>query len=133
MRFPKPLVDQLDINIFADSNHGHNKLTGRSITGTMGCVGSTPVLWRAERQPSVHTSTFGADFTALKTAVEDENLRYCLRYMQVRIRKPTNVMVDNIAVVLNASNPGSTLNKKHIALAYHFVREHVAGKYQKRG
>jgi hypothetical protein len=29
-------------------------------------------------------------------------------------------------VVLNASNPGSTLNKKSVALSYHFVQEHVA-------
>ena len=29
-------------------------------------------------------------------------------------------------MVLNASNPGSTLNKKWIALAYHYVREHAA-------
>jgi hypothetical protein len=31
-----------------------------------------------------------------------------------------------MAVILNSTNPGSTLNKKHVALAYHFVREHVA-------
>jgi hypothetical protein len=29
-----------------------------------------------------------------------------------------------MAVVLNATKPGSALNKKVIALAYHFVREH---------
>ena len=33
-----------------------------------------------------------------------------------------------MAVILNATNPGSRLHKKHMALAYHFVREHVAGK-----
>eukprot|EP00957_Ditylum_brightwellii_P210499 15365052-Ditylum_brightwellii.AAC.1 len=31
-----------------------------------------------------------------------------------------------MGVVLNATNLGSTLNKKNVALAYHFVREHVA-------
>eukprot|EP00957_Ditylum_brightwellii_P110272 8410559-Ditylum_brightwellii.AAC.1 len=31
-----------------------------------------------------------------------------------------------MGVVLNATNPGSTLNKKSVALAYRFVREHVA-------
>ena len=30
-----------------------------------------------------------------------------------------------MSVVLNASNPGSTLNKKTVALSYHFFREHV--------
>ena len=36
--------------------------------------------------------------------------------------------VDKMAVVIKASIPASTLNKKHIALVYHCVREHVANK-----
>jgi hypothetical protein len=31
-----------------------------------------------------------------------------------------------MGVVLNASNPGSPLNKKSVALSYHFVQDHVA-------
>ena len=46
--------------------------------------------------------------------------------MGVKVSKPTSIYVDNMSVVLNASNPGSTLNKKTVALSYHFVREHVA-------
>ena len=53
-------------------------------------------------------------------------LRYDLRSMGIRVTKPTPIFVDNMGVVLNASNPGSTLNKKSVALSYHFVREHVA-------
>ena len=34
-------------------------------------------------------------------------------------------------MVLNASNTGSTLNKKHIVLAYHFIRENVANNVVK--
>lgn len=34
--------------------------------------------------------------------------------------------VDNLGVVLNASNPGSTLNNKMVALSYHYVRDHIA-------
>ena len=46
--------------------------------------------------------------------------------MGVTVSKPTRVLIDNMAVILNSNNPGSTLNKKMVALAYHFVREHVA-------
>jgi hypothetical protein len=46
--------------------------------------------------------------------------------MGISVTKPTPIFVDNMGVVLNASNPGSTLNKKSVALSYHFVREHVA-------
>ena len=58
-RFPEPLVQELDINIFVDANHTHDKITGRSITGVFGFVGSTPVIWSSKRQASVQTSTFG--------------------------------------------------------------------------
>eukprot|EP00957_Ditylum_brightwellii_P053825 4078105-Ditylum_brightwellii.AAC.1 len=46
--------------------------------------------------------------------------------MGFKVSVPTPIFVDNMSVVLNASNPGSTLNKKTVALSYHFVREHVA-------
>jgi hypothetical protein len=90
-------------------------------------VGSTPVLWKLQQEASVQTSTFGAKFTALKKAVERTiTIRYYLRSMGVKVTKSTPVFVDNMSVVLNASNPGSTHNKKSVALLYHFVREHVA-------
>ena len=126
-RFPEPLIEELDLNIFCDSDHAHDKLTGRSITAILAFVGSTPVVWHSKRQTLVQTSSFGAEFTALKKAVEESvTIRYHLRSMGVKVTKPTTIYVDNMSVVLNASNPGSTLNKKTVALSYHFVREHVA-------
>jgi hypothetical protein len=126
-RFPEALIDELPINIFCDADHAHDKITGRSITGIIGFVGSTPVTWESKRQSSVQTSTFGAEFTALKKAVEKViTIRYHLRSMGVKVGVATPIWVDNMSVILNATNPGSTLNKKHVALAYHFVREHVA-------
>lgn len=126
-RFPEPLIAELDINIFVDADHAHDKTTGRSITGLIGFVGSTPTTWSSKRQGSVQTSTFGAEFTALKKAVEESvMIRYHLRSMGVKITKPTPIYVDNMGVVLNANDPASALNKKHVALSYHYVREHVA-------
>eukprot|EP00957_Ditylum_brightwellii_P011550 873295-Ditylum_brightwellii.AAC.1 len=46
--------------------------------------------------------------------------------MGVKVSKPTPIFVDNMSVLLNANNPGSMLNKKTVALSYHFVWEHVA-------
>ena len=92
-------------------------------------VGSTPIYWKSTRQTCVQTSTFGAEFTALKKAVETAiTIRYHLRSMGMKVTKPTTIYVDNKSVFLNAANPASTLNKKAIALAYHFVREHQFGK-----
>lgn len=126
-RFPTPLLKELDINIFIDADHAHDKVSGRSITGLFATLGSTPISWRSKRQTSVQTSTFGAEFTALKAGVEEAiTIRYHLRSMGVTVSKSTPIWVDNMSVVMNATNPGSSLNKKAIALSYHFVREHQA-------
>eukprot|EP00957_Ditylum_brightwellii_P016734 1259679-Ditylum_brightwellii.AAC.1 len=70
---------------------------------------------------------FGAEFTALKSVVEEAVLlHYHLRLMGVKVSKATPIFVDNMSDVLNATNLGSTLNKKTVSMLYHFVREHVA-------
>lgn len=120
-------MEGLDIMFFADSDHRHDKKTGRSITGIVGFVGSTPVTAHSTRQSCVQTSTFGAELTALKTAME-EVIRYFLRSMGVKVKEATRIFVDNKGVVLNVTNPALSLNKKALALAYHFVREHQHGK-----
>ena len=126
--FPDPTVNELATTIFCDSDHAHDLVTGRSITGLIAFVGSTPVHWKSKRQTSVHTSTFGAEFMALKSGVELAiTLRYHLRSMGVEITQPTKIFVDNQSVCINSTNPASTLNKKSVALSYHFVRQHQAG------
>ena len=47
-RFPKPLLKELDITCFVDADHAHDKVTGRSITGILTMVGSTPVIWESK-------------------------------------------------------------------------------------
>ena len=127
--FPPPKIAELDINFFVDSDHAHDIVTGRSISGVLGFVGSTPITCIARRQGCVQTSTFGSEFTALKLAVEEVlDIRYHLRSMGVHVTKTTPIYADNQGVIINATDPSSSLNKKTVALAYHFVREHQAGK-----
>jgi len=96
-----------------DADHGHDKVTGSSITGFICMVGSTPVVWGSKRQTGVQLSAFGAEFTALKKAVEEVTaIRYHLRSMGIKVTTVTPIYVDNMSVALNASNPGSTLNNR---------------------
>ena len=127
--FPNPKVRELLITIFCDADHAHDLVTGRSVTGVLAFVGSTPVHWKSSRQTSVQTSTFGSELTAFKTAVEMAvTIRYHLRAMGVKITSPTRIYIDNRSVFLNTSNPASTLNKKTVSLAYHFTRQYRAAK-----
>ena len=109
--------------MFVDSNHGNNKVTGRSMTGLSSVVVSTPTIWLSKRQTVVKTSTFGAEFTEMKKSVnESVMLWYHLIKMGIKVPKPTPIFMDSMSVVLNATNPGITLNNRIVVLSYHFVK-----------
>ena len=125
--FPEPLGAELATTIFFDSDHAHDKITGRSISGVIVMVGRTPVIWKSKRQGAVATSTYGAEFSAMRLATEEAHtIRYMLRSLGIKVEKPTRIYGDNLGVIQNATMPEGTLKKKHVALSYHFVREAVA-------
>ena len=103
-------MDEIGIMIFVDSNHGYNKVTGKSITGLISLIGSILVNWFIKRQSSSLTSTFGVEFTSLKRAAEKALvLRYYCRAFDTKVTKPAILYEDNMLVVINSTNPSSTL------------------------
>jgi len=126
-KVPKPLVAEMDITAFVDSDHAHDKVTRRSITGLLILVGSTPVYFSSKRQGAIATSTYGAEFCAMKTAVEEvQSVRYMLRCLGVEINHASLICGDNKGVIINCTVPDSQLKKKHVAIAYHKAREAAA-------
>ena len=124
---PTPLVDELAVTMFVDSDHAHDKVTRRSITGLIVLVGRTPVFYYSKRQGAVETSTYSAEFMAMRHAVEEvASLRYMLRCLGVRVDSASHVHGDNLGVIQNATIKDSLLKKKHVAISYHKVREAVA-------
>ena len=115
-----------------DSDHAHDQVTRRSLTGIIAFVGSTPVIWKSKRQATVASSTYAAEFAALRSATEEAiSLRYMLRCLGCNIPSdgtcPTNIFGDNLSVIQNAQNPEADLSKKHVAISFHVTREAVAG------
>eukprot|EP00557_Chaetoceros_sp_GSL56_P014026 CAMPEP_0176478512 /NCGR_PEP_ID=MMETSP0200_2-20121128/1227_1 /TAXON_ID=947934 /ORGANISM="Chaetoceros sp., Strain GSL56" /LENGTH=1865 /DNA_ID=CAMNT_0017874457 /DNA_START=317 /DNA_END=5915 /DNA_ORIENTATION=+ len=126
---PEPLFDELTITAFVDSDHAHDKLTRRSITGLIIFVGRTPVFYQSKRQGAIETSTYGAEFIAMKTAVEEVvAVRYMLRCLGVNVTHPSRILGDNRSVIINATVHSSLLKKKHVAIAYHLTRETTAAR-----
>ena len=126
-KFPETLHDELDIHVFMDANHGRDKVAGIFITGLFSVVGSTPTTFSSKNQTTVKTSTFGAEITVLKKAVKESvMLLYHLISMSINVSKPTLVFVDRTSVMLNSTNPGSTLKKKTLVLSYHFFSNNYA-------
>jgi hypothetical protein len=123
-KFPEPLGKELTTTIFFDSDHAHDKVTRKSITGVLGLIGSTPVVGMSKRQGAIATSTYSAELCAARTASEEAiAMRYMLRSLGVPVTKKTLMLGDNMGSLISGSNPASTCNKKHSMVNYHYVRE----------
>ena len=119
----------ISISVFVDADLAGDTSTRRSQTGILIFINKAPILYFSKRQPTVETSTFGAEFRAMKVAVEMvESLRYKLRMFGVPLDGPASVFCDNEAVYQNTIIPEYTLKKKHHSIAYHRCREAVAAK-----
>ena len=126
---PEPRGKEMRIHCFVDSDHASDKESRRSQTGILIFCNRAPVMWYSKRQNSVQSSTFGAEFNALKIATEMvQGLRHKLRSFGIPMSGPSNVFCDNEAVYKNATIPESVLSKKHHSVAYHVCRQVVASK-----
>ena len=126
-KVPVPMIDELEITTFVDSDHAHDKSTRRSITGLLILVGRTPVFFSSKRQGAIATSTYGAEFCAMRSAVEEvQAVRYMLRCLGVKVKHASLICGDNKGVIQNCTLPDSLLKKKHVAIAFHMTREAAA-------
>ena len=85
------------------------------------------INWLSQKQPTIESSVFGAEFVAMKLGVKAlRGIRYKLRMMGVPIAGPTYVYGDNMSVIHNTQWPESTLKKKNLSICYHAVCKAVA-------
>ena len=126
---PRGTTIPITTSAFVDANLAGDKINRKSMTGVLIFLNRAPIHYYSKRQPTVETSTFGAEFCAMRTAVEMiEGFRYKLRMFGIPVDESTNVYCDNEAVYQNTVVPESTLKKKHHSIAYHRCREAVAAK-----
>ena len=124
---PEPRGKEVVVTTFEDSDHAGDQVTRRSRTGVLIYCNRTPVLWYSKKQGSIETSSFGSEFTAMKTAVElTEGIIYKLRMMGIPVETPAVIKGDNQSVITNSIVPSSMLQKRSNSIAYHFVREKAA-------
>ncbi|MFN9979144.1 MAG: Ty1/Copia family ribonuclease HI, partial [bacterium] len=67
---PEPRGMPIQINAFVDASHARNKVTRRSHTGILIYLNRAPIIWYSKAQRTVETSTFGAEFIALRIGTE---------------------------------------------------------------
>ncbi|GAX18752.1 hypothetical protein FisN_26Hu045 [Fistulifera solaris] len=124
---PESLGKPVLTTTYVDANLYHDMLTGKSVTGILHMINNTPYEWYSKKQATVETATYGSEFSAARTAVEQiTDLRLTLRYLGIPVRKTSYLFGDNKSVVDSSALPGSKLHKRHTMLSYHRVREAIA-------
>jgi hypothetical protein len=84
---PEPLGNFVTMSHYVDANLMYDIMTGKSVTGSLHLVNKTPLELYSKKQPTVETATYGSEFVAAQTCVEQIiDLRTTLCYLGVPIR-----------------------------------------------
>ena len=105
----------------------HNITTGKSVTGILHLLNQTPIDWYSKKQAMAETATYGSEFVAAQTCIEQiVDLHCTLHYLGVHIHHKSYMFGDNKTVVDSSTIPHSRLHKRHTILSFHCVCEAIA-------
>ena len=124
---PEPLGKFVTLTHYVDANLMHDTITGKSVTGILHVINQTPIDWYSKKQATVETATYGSEFVAARTAVEQiMDLRLTLRYLGIPLREKSYMYGDNKAVIDSSTHIEARLHKRHSILSFHRVRSAIA-------
>ena len=97
----------------------HGRTMGSAVTGVLHFVNQTPIDWYTKKQETAETATYGLEFAAARTAIQQvTELRQMLQYLGVPISELSFLFGNNESVVSKSGTiPHSQLAKRHDALA----------------
>lgn len=124
---PTPLGRPVTLTHYVDANLYHDWTSGKSVTGVLHFLNKTPIDWHTKKQATVETATYGSEFVAAQTCVEQIiALRHSLLYLGVPLQPWSHMFGDNQSVVDSSMRIDAKLHKRHVALSFHFVRSMIA-------
>jgi hypothetical protein len=107
-----------------DANLQHDLTTGCAAIDIIHLLNMTPIKWFCKWQNTIKTATYGSEFVAAKSAMEQiMDMCYTLA-----IDRPAWMFGDNQSDATSSTIPHSTLMKYHNVLAYHHVCGVIAAK-----
>ena len=113
--------------MYFDSDHAHDQVTRRSVSGVVSFVGSTPISWTIKMQGTIETSSYYAEFCAVRVASEEAiALWYILCFLGVPVIGATALCGDNLGMIISYTNPELELKKRYVAISYYKLRDCTA-------
>jgi hypothetical protein len=124
---PIPLGAPMYFTAYVNADHASNKVTRRSQTGFIVYGNCALLIWFSKKQNTIETATFGSKLVALQICMESLiALQYKVRTFGVPIPEPAYVFCNNESVVNTTSHVEGCLNKKHLSICFHRIRETFA-------
>ena len=136
--------DEIVLEAFADADFAglwnvedaQDPTCVKSRTGYLIRLGKVPVVWKSKLQTLIAVSTMEAEYVSLSMCMRELiPLRRVLKELQGVLKFKSSVsstactlFEDNQGAVTLANVPKMTPRSKHIAIPYHFFREHVKKK-----
>jgi len=125
----KPLVG------FADADWSQALDDRRSTTGYILYLAGAPIVYRSIRQPCVALSTMEAEYIALSEAARETlwlrallaEISVCENHLYTKPNS-TTIWSDSQAAISFGNSFIEKTRTKHIAIKFHFLREHVKEK-----
>ena len=111
---------------YSDSDWASDLATRRSTTGYVFMLGNGALSWGSRLQPTVALSSAEAEYMAVTAAVQEAlHLRQLFDGLGYGQDGPTVILEDNQGCMALAVNTGTNPRTKHIAIRYHFIRDHI--------
>ncbi|XP_058784319.1 secreted RxLR effector protein 161-like [Vicia villosa] len=118
--------EEVTITCFSDDDWYGDKEDRRSTTRYFFQVFAAPISWCSKKQPVVALSSREAEYIAGSYAVCDAIwIRSALEEMEVKVKNPLVLQIDNKSASNQAKNPVLHGRSKHIEGRFHFLREKV--------
>ena len=115
-----------DMHIFTDADWAGDQLSRRSTTGYVVFGVGGPIAWQSKLQTTVSTSSMQSEYQAMYAGmIEIVWLRGVLGEIGLFLCKATPFFIDAQSARDLATNPVFHKRSKHIAIKYHWIREHV--------
>jgi hypothetical protein len=112
------------MSAYCDSDYAGDRDGRKSVSGfaiyLQGCL----ISWKSRKQKSVTLSSSEAEYVAIsEVCAEIVFLKQVLEFMEVKLKLPIIVNVDNVGAIYLANNAVSGPRMKHVDIRYHFVRD----------
>jgi hypothetical protein len=119
-----PRGSTFDLIGYLDADWAGCKINRKSTSGTCQFLGRSLVSWASKKQNSVALSTVEAEYIAAgHCCAQLLWMRQTLRDYGYKLTK-VPLLCDNESAIRMADNPVEHSRTKHIAIRYHFLRDH---------